>query len=213
MYSTTIYKYLVKLAQSCILFYLYINHFSQIIPGHYCKLYYTFIFNFSFKVRIIVSDVDKECWEEEINKLSIKVIKSWLPLTICGFFRNELRMIRTILLAFWTSTYSSGRLNPVIILTDTCAITMPILKLFGNFKIIYFQYFFQLESLPNQRHLLLIQPTWIQHWSMKFADEVIVQNCSSARMFTNAFKNMKVPKVLYPCVDIGKILLMVVLIS
>lgn len=155
------------------------------------------------KVRIIVSEVDEVCWEEEINKLSIKVIKTWLPTEICGFLKNELRMLRTILLAFWTSTYSSGRQSPVIILTDTCAISMPILKLFGHFKIIYFQYFFQLESLPNQRHLLSIQPTWIQNWSMKFADDVIVQNCCSARIFTNAFKIMKVPKVLYPCVDIG----------
>lgn len=165
------------------------NALSMLFQGH--------------KVRIVASSVDGDCWEEEITKLSIKVIKSWAPVSIFGFFKNEMRLLRTILLAFWTSTYSSGKKNPVIILTDTCAISMPILKLFGHFKIIYFQYFFQLETLPSQRHLLSITPTWIQNWALKFADEIIVQNCSSARIFTKVFKNIKVPKVLYPCIDIG----------
>lgn len=156
------------------------------------------------RVRIVVSEVDQECWDEEINKLSIKIIKSWLPSSVCGFFRNELKLLKTMLLAFWTSTYSNGKQNPVVIITDTCAISMPILKLFGHFKIIYFQYFFQLESLPHQNNLLSIQPTWVQSWSMKFADEIIVQNCASARIFTSTFHTVKTPKILYPCVDIGK---------
>lgn len=154
-----------------------------------------------YNVRIITSELSDSHWDPDLDDFSVTIIQSWLPKSVFGYLKSELRLLKTILLAFWAATYVSGK--DTVFLNDTCAISSLVLKLFGNIKVIYFQYFFQLENLPSQTKLLYLSPTLVQKLGIRFADTVLVQNKKSADLFKKTFSSFnKCPCILHPCVDI-----------
>lgn len=167
-------------------------------------------------------------WSVQNTDIVVETVNFFIPHirsnSIWGLlFNGPCSLINSVLLALWMvicyipsnqnrpGHSSSLRLeqprsrNSLIFICDTHPLAIPILKLFGRFRIILCHNFYKFGLVnkgfrPEGQFLLA---RWMHELVLYLADDVIVQNHACSTIFHQMYINCKIPKVVYPCIDIG----------
>lgn len=94
--------------------------------------------------------------------------------------------------------------KPQIVILDTSPVALLILGKFTKYMLLYVEYFPVLKDIIYFTSYIKITPSLFSAWWLKYANEIIVQSESIAKIFRRSYPNIqKELKVLYPCVDVG----------
>lgn len=135
------------------------------------------------------------CSIKYINDVPIKLILPWFPKTLFGYYRKEMSIIRSIILAIYASWYPPKK-EPTYVICDGSLLTIPILKHYG-FHVCYLNYMVSFTNLMTKITDVKYSPFQIS--LLRKADHIIVPS-RQCKLYLNDL-SIENETVLMPCCD------------
>lgn len=144
--------------------------------------------------------------ETRDGSFPVTVVGDWIPRSIFGRFKAACAYARMVYAAVYLAWYVIPVEEPTLIFCDLISLCIPFLKMArGPFRVIFYCHHPDklLTSEGGLLKKLYRAPlNWLEELTTARADQVLVNSKYTARVYKDAFKNIKeLPDICYPSIN------------
>ncbi|XP_073959710.1 alpha-1,3/1,6-mannosyltransferase Alg2 [Choristoneura fumiferana] len=144
--------------------------------------------------------------ETRDGSFPVTVVGDWIPRSIFGRFKAACAYVRMVYAAVYLAWYVIPVEEPTLIFCDLISLCIPFLKMArGPFRVIFYCHHPDklLSSEGGLLKKLYRAPlNWLEELTTSKADQVLVNSKYTARVYKDAFKNIKeLPDICYPSIN------------
>ncbi|KPJ17914.1 Alpha-1,3/1,6-mannosyltransferase ALG2 [Papilio machaon] len=147
------------------------------------------------------------CFAETRNgTFPVTVVGDWIPRSIFGRFKAACAYVRMVYAAVYLAWYVIPVEEPTLIFCDLISLCIPFLKMArGPFRIVFYCHHPD-KLLTSEggflKKLYRAPLNWLEELTTARADKVLVNSKYTARVYQDAFQNIKdMPDICYPSIN------------